>query len=57
MFVTLVVRYTCGIVHKGSIDNDGGVLGLENQELCSSEISDDDIIFGLDFTALDVQSL
>ena len=57
VFISFAVEFLCRVVLEGDIDNDGGVLGLKNQELRGSVVSDNDIISGLDFTTLDDQAL
>lgn len=46
-----------GVIHKGDVDRDGRVLGVENQEFGGSEISNDDVIAGPEVTTVDAESL
>lgn len=54
MFATFVISRLQRIVREGDVDYNWRVLCIENQELCSSEVSDDDVIVGLDFTTLNM---
>ena len=54
MFIPIFVKILSRVVREGDVDGDGGVPGLEYQELSGGEVSDDDVFIGRDFSALDV---